>query len=882
MIKYNIKNQVKYLFINDRKNKKNKRFYFGKFYKKYNDKIWKQKINWKFRWKIKNKAKWKRFKYNIKQLKKTKQYLKNKVAINYLKMLVPNSLNYKNKSIRQFLDTFKKIKRRSLSFRRQKSKKLKWYNIKYKQRLINNFNLQLKYHKQKFYTNKNYKQKLVYIKFQEKNRLKKYLKNQAKNKKIAEFFNKNKMKNKRWKPYWTYLKIFKKKRNRSRKKTHILKNYIKRKFLNYKTKKIRKYLFKQLLRKLIRKQSIQKQFFINKYGIKKNSKAYLKKEKEKQKSFARKLKSRFYNNNKRIFFRKYYSYRIFDNIKKNIKKNYLSSKKILQFISKNSVLISKYKYDQSKLFFENNKFVKFKLYTKIRSQSLLKIKQQISMTNNILKINKNIHNLLRINNSPALPFIKTRSHFILIKKIRNIISNKVESNGILHTKYMRSKLKKLTFNTKKYLVKKNKHLYGLWAKNTNDYLFNSLTLLKQKKQILYLNNLINKPKLLNIKKNTANKLTALKKIKLLKRLDRNKLINYIKNKKLINQEINKNMQNLNKVSINKKSQLIINIEKLNRQKIKIKYFIKLYKNKLRKKLKWLFRTAKQSSKLRKYSNLLKNKTFKEFIINKQNIKLMSNGTNLSNRLKLYSYNLSKHIDDNNKWMNYYIRKSFKWKFFKKRWHYRYSKWKRLSYFKKLMKRAKDSYRKLQKNFIFIKLFRANFNNFMGISEEEVLNKWTKLRRGDNHNDNTNIITRFNQMLQLKLDGLAIFLGLAPSRFLAQELIKCGGLRINGITITNINHFINLNNILQIDLQIKEDLKLFYSFNHWMKVKERLKYVEFLQVMWPMMMFMLIRWPHNYELYEDSILTSRWIRFFIRYFPIRISKYKKSKVKWYKY
>jgi len=69
------------------------------------------------------------------------------------------------------------------------------------------------------------------------------------------------------------------------------------------------------------------------------------------------------------------------------------------------------------------------------------------------------------------------------------------------------------------------------------------------------------------------------------------------------------------------------------------------------------------------------------------------------------------------------------------------------------------------------------------------------------------------MLQLKLDGLVIFLGLSPSRFLAQELIRCGGLRINGIIITNKNHFLNLNNILQVDLQVKEDLKLFYSFNH---------------------------------------------------------------------
>lgn len=879
-VKKNVKNQLKILFKKYQKKNKIKRIYFNKLYRKYNNKIWKQKINWKFRWKIKN-HKSKEFKYNTKLLKKTKLYLKNKVIKNYLKMNDTNSLYYKNKSIRQFLDTFNKIKRRSLSFRRQKRKKLKWYKIKYKQNFINYFNLPLtssKYNKLKFY--KKDKQKLIYVNFEDKNKLKKYLKDKAKNKKVAEFFNKNKMNNRKWKSYWTYLKIFWKKRNWSR-KNRIIKNNIKQKFLNYKAKNIRKYLLKQLLQKFIKKQNAQKSFFINKYGIKKNNKAYFRKEKDKQKNIDRKSKNKFYyNNNKRIFFRKPYNYRIFDSIKVNIKKNYLLSKKILKFIAKNNMLsYDKYKIEQLKLLSEGGKLTKLKLYNKIKLQNLLKVKQ---INVGFLRNKNNVLNLLRINNSiitqkPKLP------HFILIKKIKNITLTKFRSNGLLNTKYIKYKLKKLNFISKKQLVKKNKHLYNLQVKDTNTNLFNSLALLKQKKQILYLHNLMNTPKFINNEeKNTINKVNLLKKIKLLKRLDKKQLLNYIKNKKSIKQKINKNIQSLNKVSAYEKPQLIKKIEKLNKQKIKIKHLIAFYKNRLKKKLKWLFRVAKRSSKLRKYDNLLKNKQFKEFIKNKQNISLIPNSSNLNNKLKLYSYNLSKHIDDNNKWMNYYIRKSFKWKFFKKRWHYRYSKWKRLSYFKKLMQRAKDSYRKLQKNFIFIKLFRANFNNFMGISEVEMLNKWIKLRRGDNHNDNTNIVTRFNQMLQLKLDGLAIFLGLAPSRFLAQELIKCGGLRINGIIVTNVNHFISLNNILQIDLQIKEDLKLFYSFNHWIKVKARLKYVEFLQVMWPMMMFMLIRWPHNYELYEDSVLTSRWIRFFIRYFPIRISKYKKPKVKWYKY
>lgn len=41
-------------------------------------------------------------------------------------------------------------------------------------------------------------------------------------------------------------------------------------------------------------------------------------------------------------------------------------------------------------------------------------------------------------------------------------------------------------------------------------------------------------------------------------------------------------------------------------------------------------------------------------------------------------------------------------------------------------------------------------------------------------------------LHLKLDGLVLFLGLAPNRPIAQELVLCGALRINGFVLTNYN------------------------------------------------------------------------------------------------
>lgn len=880
--KKKLKNKMSYVYKKELKNKYN---FSSQYYRRYNS-LWKQKINWNYRWKIISQKKI--FKYPNKLLKKDKRYIKKLLKQFYLKIYLNNSYYYKNKNKRQFLNTFKKIKTRYLSFRRQKRKKVRWYKIKYKQQFNNDLTL-LKY----------YKINILKKRLKNLNK-KKYLKYTRKAKKIAYFIKYKGTKNKKFKFYWTRVRLLKRYwwrkwlySNRFKKKK------IKKKFKNYRIKQIKKNLLKRLLKKFTLKKFIeQKLFIINKHGIKKNNKAIFKQERKQQYLANRQLKNKF--NKKKIYLKKRQNYEIFDKIKYKIFWRYHTYKKILNFVIKNKQLFNKLNKIEDLKVFKNQKLYKLNK-SKNKTLIILKLYHKNIKLINLKKYNKNnifykLNNVNILNKNNILNLLRRNQHnnlinpnllnLNLVKKIKHINIKKFISNNLLQTKINKYKYKNLLFNMKKTVLKKNKHIYNLQNNINTTNLFNSLILLKQKKQILYLNNFLTTNYFINYKDkvNFNNKHLLLKKVRLLKLIYKIKLIKYIKNKNIINKKIKINLKNLNKVTSIEKFYLIKKIKNLKQQNKKIKRIIKRYKNRMTKKVRWLKKLIKHSFKPRIYNNMLKNKKFKTFIIKKQNlnIKLNNKYGKLSNTLKLYSFNLGKYVDDNNKWINYYMKRSFKWKFFRKRWHYRYTKWKRLLYFKKLMKRAKDSYRKLQKNFIFIKLFRANFNNFMGISEKEVLNQWLKIRRGDNHNENTSIITRFNQMLQLKLDGLTLFLGLAPSRFLAQEFIRCGGLRINGIIITNINHFICINNILQIDLQIKEDLKLFYSNQHWLKVKTRLKYVEFLQIIWPMMMFMLIRWPHNYELFEDSVLTSRWIRFFIRYFPIRISKYNPPKIKWYKY
>lgn len=235
-----------------------------------------------------------------------------------------------------------------------------------------------------------------------------------------------------------------------------------------------------------------------------------------------------------------------------------------------------------------------------------------------------------------------------------------------------------------------------------------------------------------------------------------------------------------------------------------------------------------------------------------------------------------------KWMNHYEFKSFRWKFYKKRWYYTISKWKRLLELRRMVRKAWRSYRKLQKNFLFIKLLRANFKYVLGLPESSLLINWLKIRRGTNTDSSISTVNYFNQSLQLKLDSLSLFLGLAPNRFMAQELVSFGGFRVNGTVITKKNFSISNKDIVQVDLKVNHEIRSLYKKAHWNSVHARVKFAQFLQVQWSLMLFMMVRWPNNYELASESILNLRWVRFFIRYFPVRIAKYKKAKTKWYKY
>jgi len=64
-----------------------------------------------------------------------------------------------------------------------------------------------------------------------------------------------------------------------------------------------------------------------------------------------------------------------------------------------------------------------------------------------------------------------------------------------------------------------------------------------------------------------------------------------------------------------------------------------------------------------------------------------------------------------------------------------------------------------------------------------------------------------------MDGLAMFLGLAPNRPLAQEFVKFGGMRINGTVVTNVNYSMAVNDMLQIDLKVNRHIRALHKNKH---------------------------------------------------------------------
>ena len=111
---------------------------------------------------------------------------------------------------------------------------------------------------------------------------------------------------------------------------------------------------------------------------------------------------------------------------------------------------------------------------------------------------------------------------------------------------------------------------------------------------------------------------------------------------------------------------------------------------------------------------------------------------------------------------------------------------RIKWFRKRFKRWFSRFRKIKKHRAFASLLRSYFESLTGYSEKQMLYLWYNFRRSyDNYYGSRSLVQKFSQSLLLVPNKLILFLGFAPSRYVAKALIQSGALVINGVSSTNL-------------------------------------------------------------------------------------------------
>jgi hypothetical protein len=193
------------------------------------------------------------------------------------------------------------------------------------------------------------------------------------------------------------------------------------------------------------------------------------------------------------------------------------------------------------------------------------------------------------------------------------------------------------------------------------------------------------------------------------------------------------------------------------------------------------------------------------------------------------------------------------------------------------------YRHITKHRLFITLFRGYFKFFSGFNEKELMYNWFQFRRKNTKFwAMSNLVQRFSQSLLLTPKYLILFFGFATTiHAAAAAAAASGSITINGCSAAH-NYFLLPGDTMQVIPKLIIAAKKFYHYQEWNYLKLKISYIRFLLVDWSMLMFTSVEWPKKYELCAPSYLSERWVRFYIRHFPVRQRKYQKVKMEWRPY
>jgi len=216
-------------------------------------------------------------------------------------------------------------------------------------------------------------------------------------------------------------------------------------------------------------------------------------------------------------------------------------------------------------------------------------------------------------------------------------------------------------------------------------------------------------------------------------------------------------------------------------------------------------------------------------------------------------------------------KIFLWKLKVKHNYHQQFRWKQSASFKSLLLKAEKNYRKINKNYLFVKLFKVTMHQMLGLSSTELQKLWLKARRGFGHSFSTSNLHYLSTILTFKLDNLTLLLGLRQNKYAAIELVRTGFFKVNGLVVSNANFTIFLFDVLQLNL----DKVQASSLLNLSSIRCNTNFISFFQPLWSIASFVLVRYPYNFELVSESAITNRWLRFYLRYCSIKAANIKSA-------
>jgi len=216
--------------------------------------------------------------------------------------------------------------------------------------------------------------------------------------------------------------------------------------------------------------------------------------------------------------------------------------------------------------------------------------------------------------------------------------------------------------------------------------------------------------------------------------------------------------------------------------------------------------------------------------------------------------------------------------------YKYLRWNRVlrfrwRFFKKLLKKWIKRFRRIQKNKLFVNIFKAMFWRMTGLRSQELMQAWRSSRSVFLYSaGHQPAAALFSRSIFLRPQLLVVLLGLAPNKRAGRMYSLSGIITINGLVGNSLLRGLRPGDICQVSPQLWKKAGHFQSYYRWDFIKTSIQNFKFIQVDWSIFAIYMVRWPASFEISAPKFLTERWVRYYIRNFP-PVRRLKKTKSAW---